>query len=267
VLVHGRDEVLALADRCEVVSRTPVNGWKIDAWHMDEADVEAAIDIYNAVLTGGATEAVVALLSEAGMDLVSLLSDDQNSKDDITRADLCELTAAASLVADPACDVDLIHMPNVPKMSRRKSDSGVDIFVAQLEDESLDDLHPGEHLTVVSVKHSIDSESTGGMRWKLSESLSDRELTTAYITAQLRVLHARLVQGGLSTETASRVYLFLRAFPDPETVSLFAMGIVDPDLQSDLEHHVQLLPASPDSDRTFRMIFMPGLRSVHERCP
>jgi hypothetical protein len=267
MLAHGRDELIALAEQCVISCLPEVNGWKVDAWDMDDSHVELAIQVYAAVLAGGTTDPVIALLADSGIDLTEALNDAEHSKDDITRSDLTELTAAASMIAEPGCNVDYIYMPNVPKMSRRKSDSGVDIFVAVLRKAAgVDDLYNDEFLTVASVKHSID-HSTGGMRWKLADSLSARELSIPYMATQLRVLNARLQQEGFAREEASRVYIFLRDFPQPSNVDLFAIGVVEPDLRDDLAHHITLLPTSPHPGRTFRMIFLPGLTDVHLRCP
>jgi hypothetical protein len=268
MLVHGRDAILALADRCRIQAFDGLNGWHVDLWEMDEADVDAAIDVYRAVLAGGATDAVVALLNESGLDLNRYLINEDGDKEDITRADLTELTAAASLVAAPGYDVDRMQMPNVPKMSRRKSESGLDITVVNLRDDLAADvdLQDGEQLTIGSVKHSV-GESAGSMRWKLVDSLSGHELTHAYMTDQLRVLNGQLIKEGRSKASAARIYLFLRDFPHRDVVRLFAVGVVDPDLKGDLAHHVELLPDIGRSERTFRMILLPGIRTVHERCP
>jgi len=267
MLAHGADEIVALAARCLIEQQHDVNGWHVDIWTMDDEDVDAAIAVYAAVLSGGATDPVLALLAEDGLDLNTYLYDEDQGKGDITRADVTELTAAASIVADPGCDIDLMHMPNVPKMSRRKSDSGFDIAIVNLKDQAnADDLEVGERLDVVSVKHTIDS-SAGGMRWKLVDSLSDRELSHAYITTQLRVLNGRLRQEGRTKESAARIYYFLRGFPNSPSVGLFAVGVADPGLRDDLAHHVDLLPDAGNSERTFRMILLPGLRTLQDRCP
>jgi hypothetical protein len=268
MLSHGRSEVVALANRCRVAQLDDVNGWQVDLWRMHANDVDVAIAIYAAVLKGEATDPIGALLEEEGIDLTALLADEGRGKDDVTRSDLTELTAAASLVAVPGCDVDLMHMPNVPKMSRRKSDSGIDIMVAALDDETegSDGVHGSDHLTIASVKHTVSATSAGGMRRSLGTSLSSAELSAAYLAAQLRVLNARLRQEGMDRDRASRVYLFLRDFPDPGRVDLFAMGVVAPDLEADLLHHITLLPETDRQNHTFRVILMPGLRDVHERC-
>jgi len=268
MLAHGRDALLTLAGRSRIQALNDVNGWHVDTWEMDEAAVDAAVDVYAAVLAGGATDAVLALLGETGLDLNKYLIDEDEDKEDITRADLTELTAAASLAAVPGYDVDMMRMPNVPKMSRRKSESGLDITVISLRDDLADDvdLQDGERLTIVSVKHSV-SGSAGGMRWKLVDSLSERELSHPYMTSQLRVLNGQLLQEGHTRTSAARIYYFMRDFPRHDAVSLFAVGVVDPDLKDNLAHHVELLPDVGKSDRTFRMILLPGIRTVHERCP
>jgi hypothetical protein len=161
-----------------------------------------------------------------------------------------------------------MHMPNVPKMSRRKSDSGVDIFVVTVRETSdSEDLTDGEHLTVASVKHTVDPKTAGGMRWKLAASLAPGELSAPYVTSQLRVLNARLRQEGLNAQSASRVYLFLRDFPHPKIVDLFAVGVVDPDLKDNLIQQAQLLPHPHGGNGRFRMILVPGLRNIDRRCP
>lgn len=268
MIIHGRDEILTLAKRAKIGKLADANGWHVDAWRMNDADVDASIRIYAAVLGGGATDPVIALLADSEVDLEALLLDEEQSKEEITRSDLTEMMAGASLVAVPGCAIDKMLMPNVPKMSRRKSDSGIDIFVADIREDANDDddLSDDEYLTIASVKHTID-ESARGMRWKLAESLSSKELGAAYLTSQLRVLNARLQQSGLGRGPAARVYLFLREFPHPERIDLYAIGVADPRLESDLTHHVQLLADAGKSSRTFRMILVPELKTIYERCP
>ena len=268
MISHGRDEILALASRADIATLADVSGWHVDVWHLDNADVDASIDLYTAVLEGGATDPVVALLADSGLDLEALLLDDEKSREEITRSDMTELIAAASLVAEPGCDIDKMQMPNVPKMSRRKSDSGIDILVVDIREDAHDDedLSDDEYLIIASVKHTID-DSTSGMRRKLAESLSSKELGVGYLTSQLRVLNARLQQHGLRRGSAARVYLFIRDFPHPERIYLYAIGVADPALERDLTHHLELLPDAGKSRRTFRMIFVPELNTIHERCP
>lgn len=258
---------MALSQRCSVTTAGEVNGWSVETWELGADDVDAAILVYEAVLAGGATDPVVALLAEQGIDIEVLLVDDEASKDDITRADVTELIAAASIVAVDGWKTDELHMPNVPKMSRRKSESGIDIFGIRLDDApDHEDLGPDEALGVASVKHTV-KDSAGAMRWKLASSLSDREMSKVYLTQQLRVLNGHLRQEGLSTGAAARVYLFLRDFPTAMGVHVVAVAVVDPNLRDDLAHHVTLLPQSPGGRRTFRQILVPGLSTLAARCP
>lgn len=267
MLVHGRQEILALSERCDISPQAEVRGWHVDIWHLDEADVNASVGAYNAVLAGGVTDPVLALLSKAEVDLNKLLIDENHDKADITRSDLTEFAAAASLIVSPGCNIDEMHMPNIPKMSRKKSDSGLDVAVVTLDEAATDseDLNETEHLTIASVKHTVDTTS-GGMRWKLVDSLSDRELSYSYLTSQLRVLNGRLRQEGMSGQLAARIYLFLRDFPRMRSVDLFAIGVVDIDLESDLLHQIEMLPDADRENRSFRGILLPGLRRIHERC-
>ncbi len=267
MISHGRRELQSLADRCDLEEADDANGWSVDVWRMDDGDVLAAIAAYDAVLAGGTDtdDPVLALLLTDGYDLNSLLTDNGSGKDDITRSDLTEYVAAATMVAADGCDLDRMHMPNIPKMARRKSDSGIDVFDVSLATSDAPELTAGDHLTIGSVKHTIDT-STSGMRYKLAASLSDAELSAPYLMQQLRVLNGRLLQEGQDPGVASRVYLFLRDFPAESFVALVGVAVTAPDLEGDLAHHVTLLPAVTGAKRTFRKVFLPGLRTVHERC-
>ena len=243
------------------------NGWRVETWELGHTDVDAAVAVYEAVLAGGATDPVVALLAEEGIDLELLLVDEESARDDITRADVAELIAAAAMIALDGWTPTELHMPNVPKMSRRKSESGVDVFGIRLDSlDSADDLEADERLGLASVKHTVDS-SAGGMRRKLVRSVDQSELSKAYLTQQLRVLNGHLRREGVPPLTAARVYLFLREFPTAPGVEIIAVGVVDPQLKEDLAHQVPLLPASPGGRRVFRQIIVPGLANLANRCP
>lgn len=119
---------------------------------------------------------------------------------------------------------------------------------------------------MASVKHSITKQSTAGIRGKLDASVN-ADLTIPYLTHQLRVLNGRLQQEGYTEPSAARVYLFLDRLDDPDTVDVFAVGVVAPDLENDFKHHVELLTGAVAGNRNFRIVLMPGLRKIHERCP
>lgn len=147
----------------------------------------------------------------------------------------------------------------------RAGAGGIDVFDVSLATSDALELDVGDHLTIGSVKHTIDT-STSGMRYKLAISLSDAELSAPYLMQQLRVLNGRLLQEGEDPGVASRVYLFIRDFPAEEFVTLVGVAVTAPDLEADLDHHVKLLPIVSGAKRTFRKVFLPGLRTVQERC-
>jgi len=230
----------------------------------DEA-LTTSVDAYQAVLLGGA-EDVIDLLTESGLDLSSLLLTPDDKRDEITRSDLCELIAAGSVIADSKCRIDSMVMPNVPKMSRRKSDSGLDIVDVVLQHGGEpSELSGAESLVVVSIKHSVQA-STSALRYALVESVSDRELTQAYLATQLRVLSARLLESGLPAAEAQRVYLFLRDFFQSPRVTIMAIGLTDATLVDDFRYQMSNLPETSSPNIGFRCIFVPDLPLAHERC-
>ncbi len=267
MISHGKIEITALADTCELEEYEDVNSWTLDAWTLDQVQVDLAIDAYQAVLGGGASAEIKDLLTAEGIDLDALLKDGENSKDDITRSDVAELIAAASMIAVPGNHPENMYMPNIPTMSRRKSDSGVDIMILALGDELQDELLPDEQLTFVSVKHSVDPTSAQSVRYKIANSLSETELSATYVTTQLRVLHGRLCEAGTDMEIADRVYYFLRGLPSSENVKLVGVGVVSPELEDDFLHQVTLLPEATGPSDRFRMVFVPELGTLHESCP
>lgn len=266
VLPHARDELLTLAAGCVLEDWDTVNGWAVDLWRMTGDDVDAATAAYKALLAASSspTHPVAELLANSGIDLEALLLDSEDSKDDITRSDVTELIATASMIEYDGATLDTAHMPNVPKMARKKSDSGVDVFDVELIHPSGDLLVP-EALSLASVKHTIDG-TTQGLRWKLASSLGSKELSRPYLTAQLRVLKGRLEQEGMSHDQAMRAFLFTRDFPDPDFVKLFAVAVVDPAVEEDIHHHVSLLPEVEGGNYQFRIVLCPGLSSLHEKC-
>lgn len=271
MLVHCEQEILELAASCTAAPHAPVPaGWTADIWRMGDAEVEIAVRAYSALLRAGSSvdSEISELLGTHGIDLDSLLVDSGAGEDaeGITRADLCELVLASSLIAVDGAHSKRMFMPNVPKMSRRKSDSGVDIFENRLDQEVLGDLSQLEQLWLTSVKHSILLK-VSDLRYKLQSSLSRRELGNVYLATQLRVLNGRLQEQGWSPESAERVFLFLRDFPHSPNVRLVAGAVIDSDAEDDLLDQLRLLPELTGRTAHFRIVVLPGLATVHERCP
>ena|ERR1700731_3884017 len=265
MLIHGRDELKALAESCSISNDVSVQGWRTDVWEMTDSEVDAAVSTYEAILTGGVSSTILDLLIEQGFDLRDLLVDSDHSNDQVTRADVCELTAAASLVANPTMSTDNMFMPNVPKMSRRKSESGFDIVELVLDGEA-GELLEHERLTIVSVKHTTNASTSYDLMRNLVSSISHEELTDPYVTSQLKVISSRLRESGVPTNVAERIYLFLQDFAANESVRFFAIGVIDPDLADDVKQRVRSLPSCNTDNQHFRIILLPGLRTLHERC-
>jgi hypothetical protein len=231
---------------------------------MTGADVDSAVAAYRALARGGVSDPVVELLDRKGIDLDALLLAQPGGKK-IVRADLTELTAAASMLRYDNCDLDRMHMPNVPKMSLKKSDSGVDVFDVRLDGDDPDDLTDDDHLTIASVKHTVQS-SPANLRWALEESIT-ADLTPAYMTRQLVVLNGRLQAEGVSDDDAARVFLFLRGFPDSDYVTVIAVAVGAPSLEEAFKHQMTLLSEVADEGGyIFRIVLFPDLATVHERC-
>ena len=259
------DRLGILAGGCSVVqvarASGPGSGWTADCWTLDADDIGRLLDAYRELLSPSYDQKVRELLQGHGIDLDALLVDEGGSRDLITRADLCELAAAASLLAASGWPPGRLHMPNVPKGSRKKSESGIDAVSTTLLAGEAGDLAVGELLQLASVKHTITSAAS--LRAELVTSVM-KEFTQVYLATQLRVYEERLrqLEPGLETD---RVFLFLDGFPDAGHVRIVAVAVVDPGLEQDLAARLLRLPDVPDGVYSMRILYVPGLASLHER--
>jgi hypothetical protein len=80
MITHGREQLKVLAARCALEEIDQSNGWVVDVWRMNADDVNAAIDVYRAVLMGVADDPVVSFLAKAGIDLPRLLLDEERGR-------------------------------------------------------------------------------------------------------------------------------------------------------------------------------------------
>lgn len=259
------DQLGVLAGGCRVVQVTrtggPDDGWAVDAWTLCAADIERLLDAYRGLLVPSYDQQVQDLLRSRGIDLDALLVDEAGARDMITRADLCELAAAASLLAASGWPAHRLHMPNIPKGSRKKSESGIDAISTTLHPDETGDLIAGELLLLASVKHTVASAAS--LRYALVNSVI-QEFSQVYLTTQLRVYEERLrlIEPGL---TAERLFLFLDRFPDDDHVRIVAVAVVDPALEQELAAQLLKLPDVPDGVYSIRILYVPGLADLHER--
>lgn len=265
VLPHGQAELRALADLCAVDDGEVRGGWHLDRWRLGDEEVSAVAEVYAAVLSADTIDAEISdILLDEGIDLTELLLAQDDRKDDTTRADAVELAAAASLLAVNEWPDDTLHMPNVPKMARKKSDSGIDVTAVKLVDSAAAELVEDERLFLASVKHSIDPDARG-LRYKLVKSVKE-DLGAGYMAGQLRVLHGNLVREGMARHVATRIFQFMRHLNSGDRVTIHAVAAIDSDAEVSFESDLAHLPALPGREIGFRIALIPDLPNLHLRC-
>jgi hypothetical protein len=265
MLVHGQTQMAALAERCWTRGVWTVGAWSVDRWELDEDDVDLVAALYEAQLLSDLDQEMINLVVSEGVNLGSLLRDSDNSNDVITRSDMTELAAAASLMEINGWPSETMHMPNVPKMSRRKSESGLDILAATLSVELSSELDDDDHLFIGSVKHSIDDRARG-LRNKLVKSMTD-ELSRVYVGTQLRVLHGELKKQGFDQVRLNRLYGFLSELDNDDHVTIHGIAAIDASYSDGFE--MELETTLPHVDREFelRILSVPRIALLHTRCP
>lgn len=258
------DRLAHLADGCRVSAVTDIDGigegWTVDTWTLGAEDVTKLLAAYRELLVPSYDEQVRELLTARGIDLDALLVDAPGSEL-VTRADLCELAGAASLLAADGWPGNRLAMPNIPKSSRRRSESGIDIMSTTLLPEEAGELVEGELLLLASVKHTLVSASR--LRYDLVASVRD-ELSPAYVAMQLRVYDERLRSSEPALKT-DRLFLYLDEFPHPRHVRIVAVAVTDPELGPEMKAQLCHLPDVPAGIHTVRVMSIPGLACLHER--
>jgi hypothetical protein len=269
MLSHGSAKLVELAARCTVLAQPASNGWDVDVWDMCEADVDLAVECYQSVLAAdlGPEDPVLEELAAQGIDLLALLADHGKGRELVTRSDIAEFAAAASVIATDGFDTATMLMPNIPKMSRRKSDSGVDVFDVRIDTAApAHQLVAGERLGLASVKHTL-TDAASSLRRDIERSIDvDVELTPTYVAQQLRVVMGQLQDEGMAKQRATRTFLFMTDFPDPAHVGLLGVAVVAPELRQAMLDQLHRLPPVV-TGRKFRIVTFPGLADVHLRCP
>jgi hypothetical protein len=267
VISHGADELLALARGGTCTNQRVIRGWGIDEWRMTETDLVHLENVYRAVLLGDTAandSNIASLLELQQVKLEALLLDDEGANDRLTRADAVELAGVASLLLADGWPPETLRMPNVPTLSRAKSESGNDAMAVRLDEEASGELTPDERLCVASIKHTIASR-TSDVRLKLVRSVTSPEMTTATMARNLRPFTAWLKDRGMSQEQVERVYLFLRDWPDFNCVQIHAIAAIDVSQAEDFEIQLQQLPLVDAGTYRLRVLLIPDLANLHER--
>lgn len=214
---------------------------------------------YSALLHPEIDPQVLAQLEVDDVPLEQLLTDADHANDTITRSDMTELAAAAALVAADGANIDLMHLPNVPKAQRNISERGIDIMVAQLNLQNTSgELLPEEYLVVCSVKHSI--VDPGDLRYKLSTSLTKETVNVPYLTSQLRSFRGRLRERGISCD---RLLLTLSEAKRTQHLHLMGVAAVDVTMKEAMAAELDHLPVV-DLPARLRQLLIPGIAGMHQ---
>lgn len=262
MLPHARDEIEALAGHSAIQSLEAVLGWNVQEWTLTDDDIERAVAAYQAILSVGLDDELDQLLADMGVDpLGPPAATDQHAR--VMRADAMELVAAATVLAVDSADIDDLHMPNVPKMAGQKSDSGIDVIGIDLDPTASGPIVEGERLLLVSVKHTAGKYASS-MRGKLEKSVT-ADLSAPYLQRQLTTLHGRLIQSGVSEETARRVFYFLRETRTHPQVRIVCVAAAAPPPGCNLPDQPEQLTETDMPDAHFRMLLVPGLPKLHEK--
>ncbi len=271
-LAHVSGGLNRLASLCVVVSQDPVSGWTLDTWELTFQDLDALVDLYHDLIVPDISSDVLSIIESAGVDLSALFYDEPpadapekriDNANRVTRADMVELAAAASLIAVEGLSTEMILMPNVPKGSRRQSAPGIDVMGVVLNPAAdVRSFSDDEKVVICSVKHSL--EDCGDLRRKLVDSLSDGQLSAPYILQQLRVLHGRLQERHIDAE---KIFLILSFTPVSESshVHLVGVGAVDITKRNEMDEESLNFPSLGPRARHLRRLFFPQISKLHER--
>jgi hypothetical protein len=250
-----------IVPHCNLAREPEINGWSIDVWDLTPSAVDALVESYLALIIPESTQDVASILERDGVDLEALLRDEDEARDTVTRSDMTELAAAASILVRDGSPIEGMWLPNVPKGERSSSHPGIDVMVAHVNlSANTLELGPDEHVTVCSVKHTV--ADAADVRRKLVKSLAPSELSVTYLCAQLRLLIGRLDERGYR---CPRLYLVLAPEHRERHLQLVAVAAVDAPLRQDLETQLENLPTPTGALHHFQRLVIPGLNDLHAR--
>jgi len=263
VLPHVAGHIQRLAAHCSLASLPDSNGWKVDVWVLSQAALATLVEAYRVLLMPEIDTRIQRTIADEGVDLEGLLIRADAGSETITRADMTELAAAAAVLRAEGWPLETMLMPNVPKVSRKKSESGMDIMAVRLDPGApTETLLPHERLLICSVKHTV--VSAVDLTTKLIASVKSTALTPAYVLQQLRVLHGRLAEARVSH--CDRVWLFASpSILDSPHLELLLTGAIGPSLQTSFGNQMSRLPVTQMSGRLCRHLIIEGLPTLHER--
>ena len=257
---HLAEALDCLRPHCHVVQETPVNGWEVDCWCLSDDAIAALGAAYRLILQPSSIDSdVVHALAIDGIDLGTILLDDERADDTITRSDMTELAGAVALAVVEGMTAENMHLPNVPKGQRNASTPGIDIVAAKLDEHgALGVLGDDEFVLVCSVKHTIVDPAD--LRAKLARSTSTETLSVAYLGSQLRLLDGKLALRG---PTGGRVFLALKSGCPGRNLRVMGVAAVDAESEADLTTQLNNLPGV-SGWCTLRKCLVTEIHRLHE---
>jgi hypothetical protein len=252
-------ELESLSGTLTIATGSSVMGWTVDSLELDDIGLKALGRTYQALIVPDLPADVVKELEKDGLPCKKLFYGEA-ADNTTTRSDMTELAAAASLIAANGVSVKQLHLPNIPKGSRKQSAPGIDVIAALVDITSTGStLGAGERLIICSVKHTIVDVSD--LRYQLAMSVDEKDLSIPYLFSQLRVVLGRLEDRGID---ASRLALALRNFPDAAFVSIIAVGAADSTQSLLLAQQLKNLPQKNVPTHHFRQMLVPNISALHE---
>lgn len=236
-----------------------MSGWAVDLWEPSAEALSRLAEAYKKLISPVKRE-MERLLQADGVDLDVVFTPEGARVEETTRADAVELCAAGTAIAVEQVSLDLIHMPNVPKASRKYSSRGIDILAADVDTARAGhDLHDDERIIVYSVKHSVTN--TDDLVRKLIASVSPKALTQAYVFEQLRVLHGRLQERGYDLD---RIFRVVGNFHTNPHVTIIAVGAASAGSRKEYAESLRLLPQA-SGERRLRQLFVRDIERLDQR--
>lgn len=263
MVVHVEGELLALAATCQLTHVRTSGLLRLDCWVTDQPAEDALVDTYSALLAPNEVLEAEAneVLQQVGVDLQGLLLDSDSDRDVVTRSDCAELAAAAAHVSIDDWPVECLHMPNIPKASRRKSDSGIDLMSLRLLRDAEGPLTNEEAVLLSSVKSRKDSGSQSVQAALASVS---EMLDRPYLAQQLRVFHGHLRQRGVAGNLA-RIFHVL-AETGHSNIRIHAVAVTSAG-QHDRADEESEQAEGVEREMKLRGIFINQFADFHQRCP
>jgi hypothetical protein len=241
-------------------------GWSADLWTFGPAATAELIAGYLALLEAATDDKVIATLAAQGVSINHLLHEPTvGDRPMVTRSDLSELAAAATIIGGDGYDPDHLYMSNVPKGSRRRSEVGIDLVYVALNPDGPDMLGDDEGVHMTSVKHTLDGP-VGALRRQVVESLPESETCTIqYVGTQLRVLEARIAERHPHIN-AQRIFLSILGLRHPPYTYRTGVPVVDTKRRREMADEGAHLPPVDTNRHHFRVIALDDLAELHAQC-